>query len=221
VPLNGQSEHLERASLAYAEQLKRRCAGSDGAIAYFKAHGVTPDMAEAYRLGLVSVPEKGDEMFISRLSIPYLTRNGVVSVKFRRLTEHGKKYLYPSGTKHRLYNTEAWFTAEDTIGLAEGEIDAIVATSVLGVPTMGIPGVESWEGQAKIWVPILTDFQRVVVFADGDPLNPVTDERPGRKLAEAIKEALTWRVQVIEMPEGDDVSSVVARGDADWIRGKL
>lgn len=193
----------------------------DGAIDYFRAHGVTPEMAAKYRLGIVLNPVSGDEDFAGRISIPYLTPNGVASMKFRAIGNSGLKYLYHKGTKIRLYNTQACFDADDMIGIAEGEVDALVATEVLGLPTLGIPGVEMWKANESHWKPIFKDYQRVVVLADGDPINPNTGLRPGRELGNAIKESLGWRARVIEMPEGDDVSSMVASGRAEEIRERI
>lgn len=178
-------------------------------------------MAAKYRLGVVSQPLPGDEDYAGALSIPYLTRNGVASVKFRMLGDRKPKYLYHSGTKPRLYNPAAYFDADAVIGLAEGEIDAIVATEVIGLPTMGIPGVDTWKAQAAIWKPVFQDFESVILLADGDPVNEKTGLRPGRELGKAVKESLGYRARIVEMPEGEDVSSMVASGRADEIKRRV
>jgi hypothetical protein len=146
------------------------------------------------------------------LVFPYLTRNGVRSLKYRRLTEGKPKNLYIKGITHRLYNPAAYHDASGTIGIAEGEADAIVATEFLDIPTIGIPGVESWKPNRRTWAPIFKNFERVIMFTDGDEINPDTGLRPGEELGKMIVEALGWRVKLVKCPIGEDVSSMVASG---------
>jgi len=182
-------------------------------------HGITFDIAVKYRLGYVGRPLAGDEGFAGALAIPYLSPAGVTSIKFRMLNGDGPKCLHHTGTRARLYNVNSYFAAEDAIGITEGETDAIVATEILGLPSIGIPGAEAWNPRnAEIWKPVFKDFSRVIVLADGDPPNERTGLRPGRELAKRITESLTWRVRVVECPEGFDVSSMVAAGRGEELR---
>lgn len=190
-------------------------------------HGIgSVDIARKYKLGLVIDPiEEGDERFRGMLAIPYLTRNGVKAIRYRNLSNEKPKFAQPEGQGVRLYNTAAYFAEGDVIGLAEGEIDAIAATERLGVPTMGIPGATQWAGKARVWVHIFKDYPLVVMFADGDPEQVITDDagrevrrfRPGRELARTVGESLKWRLKTVEMPEGEDVSSMVAADRIDEI----
>jgi DNA primase len=138
------------------------------------------------------------------LVIPYLTKAGVKAIRFRNLGEGKPKFAQHAGQPARLYNTAAYFKADDTIGLAEGEIDAIAATEYLGVPTIGIPGAEMWTAHRAIWAPIFKNFARVLIFRDGD--------QAGQDLADAVSESLKYRARVISPPSGEDVSSMVAAG---------
>lgn len=174
-------------------------------------HGINDfRTVEKYRLGYVADPLPGDEGFHGRIAIPYLSKTGVVNIKFRRIGEQGPKYLYHPGQKHRLYNTNVYHTAEHTIGLCEGEIDAIVATERLRVPTMGIPGSKAWQGNASSWRPIFKDFRRVFVFADGDDA--------GSNLASEVAESLGFRARVVQCDPGFDVASTVTKGDLDRLQ---
>lgn len=223
VLLSGRKGYLEKASKTYASQLTslKPDADSDGVIGYFRSHGVTFLTAAKYRLGYVGAPLVGDEQFRGSIAIPYLTPSGVSSIKFRRLADDGPKYLYHTGTKPRLYNTIAYFAADDTIGITEGEIDAIVATERLGLPSIGVPGAEMWQENAAVWAPAFKDFSTVIMLADGDPENTKTGLRPGRELGKRIAESLGWRVRVVECPEGEDVSSMVAAGRGEELRMKF
>lgn len=179
-------------------------------------HGIESyPIAEKYRLGVVIEPLTGDEVFSGMLVFPYLTRAGVRALKFRNLGDGKPKNLVPEGQKLRLYNTAAYFDAGEVIGLAEGEADAICATERLGIPTIGIPGVEAWSANRRVWAPLFKNFPRVLVFTDGDPVNANTGLRPGEELGKAIAESLKWRAKIIKCPEGEDVSSMVANGRKD------
>lgn len=175
-----------------------------------------------YQLGYVAEPLKGDYPYTGMLTIPYITQSGVKALKFRRLTGTGPKYGQHEGQRPRLFNPGVYFTADTEVGICEGEIDAIVATTKLGIPSMGVPGVEMWAANAKSWVPIFKDFGRVWIFADGDPLMCMCSPRcpaeclkpvrPGEQLARRIAQSLGWRAQIVWCPEGEDVASMVATG---------
>jgi hypothetical protein len=158
-------------------------------------------IAGKYQLGFVSRPLPGDERFQGMLAIPYLTPAGARGLKFRSLSAGGGKYAKHSGEKNRLYNAPAYFVAGNVIGLSEGEMDAIAATEHLGVPTLGVPGVEGWK---KPWRQVFLDFSQVWVFGDGDT--------PGRDFASEMCEAIGDRARIVQCPDHEDVSSMVAAG---------
>jgi len=200
--------------------------------AYLSKHGIlNRGIWEAYRLGFVSSPLKGDERFTGMLAIPYLTPAGVKALKFRRLVGRGPKYGQHEGQKPRLFNVLAFANATDQIGICEGEIDAIAATEGLHIPAMGVPGVDHWQANAETWAPVFKDFGRVLVFADGDTPrcqcsprckldcpNPV---RPGEVLARRVAQTVGWRAQIIYAPEGEDVASLVAAGRGDVLTNQI
>jgi hypothetical protein len=168
-------------------------------------HGIfSPRIVSTYRLGVVDNPLSGDERFKDMLVIPYLSKAGVKAIRFRNLGEGKPKFAQHAGQSARLYNVAAYFRADETIGLAEGEIDAIAATECLGVPTIGIPGAEMWTAHRAIWAPIFKNFSRVLIFRDGD--------QAGQDLADAVTESLKYRARVISPPAGEDVSSMIAAG---------
>lgn len=160
-------------------------------------------MAIKYRLGFVGKPLPGDERFASMISIPYLAPAGVQNLKFRAWAPGGRKYDQHSGQKGRLFNTGAYFSAGEILGVAEGEMDAMSATEHLGVPTLGVPGVNGWNDD---WGILLKDFTVVFIFADGD--------EPGRDFALQMAERIGWRARVVQCPDGEDVSSMCATARA-------
>lgn len=206
-----QKKYLANASQAYADQLTNL--GRDlpaGVRSYFRDHAITWDIAQKYRLGYVHAPLNGDERFAGMISIPYLTLKGVAALKFRNLTGQGGKYDQHPGQKGRLYNTPAYFAARHAIGIAEGEVDAIAATEHLGLPTLGIPGVQGWKDE---WTPIFKDFTRVYVFGDGDGA--------GQDFAKEMVEIIGWRARMVPVPQGEDISSLAAKSQLDLLTTRI
>lgn len=173
-----------------------------GATRYLKEHAIDQSIAIRYELGFVGDPLPGDERFAGMLSIPYLSPGGVQALKFRNVASTGGgKYAQHHGQKARLFNTLAYFEAGTTVGISEGEMDAIAATERLGIPTLGVPGATNWN---ELWTPLFKDFQKVLIFADGDD--------PGRGFALRIAEQIGWRARIVQCPDGEDVSSLACAG---------
>ena len=176
---------------------------------YLSDHGIgNKYIAEKYKLGVVINPLPGDERFTGWLAIPYQTSRGVKAIRFRNLTPGDKpKFGQHAGQPVRLYNTAAYFAGGRTIGVAEGEPDAIVATEVLGLPTLGIPGAEMWTAHKGVWAPLFKNYQHVLILRDGD--------KAGQDLADAVSATLKLKARVINMPAEEDVSSMVVTGRAE------
>lgn len=183
------------------------------ADSYLVGRGLDLNLAGTYRLGVVAEPEIGHETFSGRLAIPYLTRAGVVNIKFRCI-EHQDckavgcpKYLNlgpPLGTN--IYNTQAFFTETPVIAITEGEIDSMVLHSLVEIPAVAIPGVKNWK---RHYERCFSDFERILVFADGD--------EPGRDFAKHIASVLDG-VTVVRMPDEMDVSTVYQAEGPDGLR---
>lgn len=176
-------------------------------LPYLDGRGISLQAAEEYRLGLVPDGVAGFEQYAGMLAIPYLTRNGPVTFKFRRLDDGKPKYLGLSGRNH-LYNVSALFDATDTLCICEGELDAL-ALSMHGVPAVGIPGANNWQSHYRY---VLSDFSRIVVLCDGD--------EPGRGLGKLLQEKVDARP--VHLPDGMDVSDMLMQPDGlEWIRERL
>lgn len=220
--MNSHDRYLAKASKMYHNQFRygeRTSAGhlvTNAGKKYLSEHGIGGwHIVRKYGLGVVIEPMQGDENFTGMLVFPYITPHGVRSMKFRRLDEGKPKNMQHSGQAGRLYNSNAYFDAGDVIGIAEGEADAIAATECLNIPTVGVPGAEHWVSHRKVWAPIFKNFLKVLVFTDGDPVNPQTNLRPGEEMGKAIAESLGWRARIIKCPENQDVSSMVAADRAE------
>lgn len=173
---------------------------------YLRSRGITMEAARLARLGVVEEPEIGHETFQGRLSIPYITKTGVVDIRFRSLNPAVEpKYMGMTGADTKMFNVLDIEKAENYIGICEGELDTITMSSLVGIPCIGVPGANSWK---KHYTRLLADFERVFVFADGD--------QPGKEFANSLARELP--VTVIQMPDGEDVNSSYVKHGANYIR---
>ena len=225
-----QDRYLAKAARVYHSQLEvaLRESNANPVVSYLSSHGLpyphpqTERVIREYQLGLVTeAVNENDQRFTGMMAIPYLSPNGPKAIRFRNMRDTGSKIAQRTGQAARLYNTNACLVADDFIGIAEGEIDALVATERMRVPTVGIPGVETWVSNRAVWSTIFKNFTHVYVFTDGDKINEQTGNRPGEELGKAIQEDLGFRAKIIASPEGEDVSSMVASGRMQELLDKL
>ncbi len=197
-----QKELLGKATEKYSQNIYQ-------AEDYLKQRGIPLEVARLARLGVVVEPEVGHEAFIGRLSIPYITKTGVVDLRFRSLNPAVEpKYMGLTGAETRMYNVLDVDKANDIIGVCEGELDTLTMSACVGIPCVGVPGANSWK---KHYTRLLADFQRVFVFADGD--------QPGTEFARSLARELP--VTIVQMPDGGDVNSVYVAEGADFILRKV
>ncbi len=176
---------------------------------YLLGRGVTGEMAQQALLGYCEDPLPGHDQYRGRIVIPYLTPSGVVDLRFRAIDDSNPKYLSLPGHKPRLYNTVALANDPHTVGITEGEFDALVATHVVGVPSVAVPGAQAWSSRRHSR--IFRGYERVLVFADGDD--------PGRQLANQIARDVPQAV-VVDLGDGLDLNEVYLASGVDVIRKK-
>lgn len=197
-----QKELLAKATNKYAASIHL-------ADDYLASRGISHSVARLARLGVVEEPETGHEAFQGRLAIPYITKTGVVDIRFRALNPAVEpKYMGMTGQETKMYNVLDIERAGDWIGVCEGELDTLTLSGLVGIPCIGVPGANSWK---RHYTRMLADFERVFVFADGD--------NPGREFAASLARELP--VTVVSMPDGEDVNSCFVKYGADFIRNKM
>jgi 5S rRNA maturation endonuclease (ribonuclease M5) len=204
-----------RLSSSYRKSLEQWTAKYQGnldfAEDYLTARGIPLEVAASYRLGVVVDPEVGHEMYEGRLVIPYITRAGILDMKFRCVEDHEKcedhqKYLKVTGTTH-LFNVNAFFSLTDYIAITEGELDAITLTALVGIPAIGVPGADIWK---DFYARCFSDYLKVYVVADGDDA--------GRRFAAKMSKELEG-VTPVYCPPGEDVNSLyVQEGRGEILR---
>ena len=197
-----QRESLTRAAKYYHSALHE-------AEEYLAGRGITLEAATRARLGVVLEPLTGHEAYINRLAIPYLTRSGVVDVRFRSLDLSEPKYMGMAGASTHLYNVGALFRASSYICICEGEIDAITLDFVCDIPAVGVPGVNNWK---KHYTRLLADFDKVFLFADGDNAGSDFGKSLSRELGNLV---------VVQMPEGEDVNSMYRLHGSEYFKNKI
>lgn len=197
---------LERATLQYQEHLPV-------AEGYLAGRGISLEFARSSGLGVVADPVPGHEARVGRLAIPYLTDAGPVNMTFRCIRDHNchtsgcKKYLMSEGFKTNLYSVQSLGWASDWIAITEGEIDALSLNSIR-VPAVGVSGAEKWQDH---WENVFEDYSRIYVFTDGDD--------PGKKFGKEMARKLN--AIVIDMPDGEDVNSMLVKQGAEYLRGRI
>jgi hypothetical protein len=203
-----QRKLLDLATERYAGQL-------DLALPYLETRGIDRASALTRGLGVVTDPVVGHQAFMGRMSIPYITQAGTVNMTFRCIKDHDcktvpghKKYLKPKGLETTLYGVADMFKDTLDICLAEGELDAIVLSELVGLPSIGNPGSENWK---PWWTDLLRDFRRVFVYCDGD--------ESGRDMGERVQKELdSMAVVLIHLPDGEDVNSLYLKKGAQHLR---
>jgi DNA primase len=180
---------------------------SEEILSYLESRGIGLDAVAGQALGLVINPDPAHAQYSGWLAIPYLTPTGVVYINFRCLEDHdhdshGGKYQGPTGDTKRLYNVRSLHVANGSVGITEGELDAVVAC-ISGFPCVGVPGATNWK---KHWHRLFEDYDRVIVLGDGD--------KAGRQFANKVAGLLENGV-ARPMPEGHDVNSFVLEQGAE------
>ena len=197
-----QKDLLDKATTKYAGSISQ-------AEDYLRSRGIPLEVARLVSLGVVAEPEVGHEAFTGRLSIPYITKTGVVDLRFRSLNPAVEpKYMGMTGAETKMYNVLDVERAGDYIGVCEGEIDTLTISRCVGIPCVGVPGANSWK---KHYTRLLADFERVFVFADGD--------QPGTEFARSLARELP--VTIIQLPDGQDVNSMYVQEGAGYFHQKM
>ena len=203
VRLSGsQKNFLLQATQRYAAKIEL-------ATEYLLNRQLSVEEASIFHLGVVDDPLPGHDAYKGRLAIPYITPSGVVDIRFRAMHNEDPKYMGLVGAKTTMFNTQACFVADKYICVTEGEFDCIMMSVKTMHPTIGIPGANNWKPH---YAKILDDFDTVIVLADGDAAGLEFGKKISRELG---------NVNIISMPEGEDVNSMMIKKGNDWIDERI
>lgn len=165
-------------------------------------------------LGTVTKGSAQWRPYLGMLSIPYVTRTGVVGMKFRRLSGEGVKYLAPAGQPTWVYNAHTLTELADVVAVCEGELDAAVCEGVLGIPAVGIPGVNNWKTHMRR---LFAGQSRVLVIGDNDA-DKADGSNPGKEFTRRVTEDLADVTEPVpvELPQtGDLTDYLLGSGSAE------
>ncbi|WP_433332568.1 toprim domain-containing protein [Spirillospora sp. CA-294931] len=193
---------MEKASRRYHEGI------TPEGVEYLTGRGISPEMIERFRLGVVCDPLPGHEKYQGMLCIPYLTKYGAVTLRFRRLGESGEKYLTMPGDIPRIFNSQALERGTRGICVTEGELDCIIAETC-DLPCIGLPGATSWQ---PVWAYLLEQYDQVMLLQD--------DDEAGEKMATALGKPLRSNLRPVVM-NGGDVNSFFQENGREALRGKV
>ena len=197
-----QRQFLLQATQRYASKIEL-------AKDYLSSRQLSVEEANTFHLGVVEDPLPGHEAYKGRLAIPYITPSGVVDIRFRAMSNEEPKYMGLVGAKTTMFNTQACFVADKYICVTEGEFDCIMMSVKTMHPTIGIPGANNWKSH---YAKILDDFDVVIVLADGDPAGLEFGKKISRELG---------NVNIISMPDGEDVNSMMIKMGSEWLDGRI
>ena len=195
-------QFLLQATHQYASQIHL-------AAEYLATRNLSVEEAQRFHLGVVKDALPGHEQYTGRLAIPYITPSGVVDIRFRAISNADPKYMGMPGAKTSMFNAQVVLTASDYICVTEGEIDCITMSVKTNHPAIGIPGANNWK---PFYSKILDDFDTVIVLADGDSAGMDFGKKVSRELG---------NVNIVQMPEGHDVNSIVMLEGAEFINERV
>ena len=199
---SSQKNFLLQATQKYAAKIEL-------AEEYLLSRQLSVEEAKVFHLGVVEDPLPGHDAYRGRLAIPYITPSGVVDIRFRGIHNEDPKYMGLVGAKTTMFNTQACFVADKYICVTEGEFDCIMMSVKTMHPTIGIPGANNWKPH---YAKILDDFDTVIVLADGDAAGLEFGKKISRELG---------NVNIVSMPEGEDVNSMMIKKGSDWIDERI
>jgi len=196
-----------------AEATGRYSAAFEGSLAaeYLLGRGISLEVAQSFQLGYVHQPAEGHDLFRGRVAIPYLTPTGVSCIRFRDLDpETTRKYDQEAGARTPLFNVRDLHRSEPWIAVCEGELDTVVMSGVLGVPAVGVPGVEHWDKNGEVWSRLLQDYDSVFIVLDPD--------KAGKKFIPRIA-SMVQNPVVVNLPA--DVNDTAQEHGPEWVLEKM
>ena len=192
---NAQSKLLLEAAQRYAQEI------SPEALAALGERGISEQVAARYMLGTVTDPINGHEMQEGWISIPYITANNhCVGFKFRRIDEGKPKYGSPTGQKAHLYNVSDILIDSPYIVICEGEFDTIITSGVLGIPAVGVPGVQAWKSH---FPKLFNGYSTVYIVGDNDIKEDGSN--PGAEFSKRVANEVLNSV-IVTLPPGMDIN---------------
>ena len=207
---NVQSKLLQEAAQRYAQEI------TPEVLVALDERGISEQVAARYQLGTVVDPLNGHEMHEGWISIPYITATGsCVGFKFRRIDDGKPKYGSPTGQKAHLYNVTDVTIMSPYIVVCEGELDTVITSGVLGIPAVGVPGVQAWKPH---FAKLFGGYETVYVVGDNDIKEDGSN--PGAEFSKRVASEVL-NSQIVTLPPGMDINDYYLAHGADATRALL
>lgn len=192
---NVQSKLLTEAAQRYAQEI------SPEAIVALLERGISEEVAARFQLGTITDPINGHEMYDGWISIPYITAlDQCVGFKFRRLDDGKPKYGSPTGQKAHLYNVTDILLQSPFIVVCEGELDTVITSGMVGIPAVGVPGVQAWKPH---FAKLFNGYDTVYVVGDNDIKEDGSN--PGAEFSKRVASEILNSV-IVTLPPGMDIN---------------
>jgi DNA primase len=205
-----QSKSLLEAAQRYAQEI------TPEVLVALDERGISEKVAARYHLGTVVEPANGHEMHEGWISIPYITASGsCVGFKFRRTDDTKPKYGSPTGQKAHLYNVTDVIIMSPYIVVCEGELDTVITSGVLGIPAVGVPGVQAWKPH---FAKLFGGYETVYVVGDNDIKEDGSN--PGAEFSKRVANEIL-NSQIVTLPPGMDINDYYLAHGADATRALL
>lgn len=195
---------MAEASLLFQNQMDQE------GLSYLSGRGIDSATAKEFQLGRVVDPPPEYRMYRGRIAFPVLKKVGVTGFSFRCISDHSCKELghskYITKGTQQIYNVKDLENSDRVIAICEGQPDTAILSGVVGIPAVGIPGVQSWKGHPW-WGSLFSGFRRVLYFGDNDFGKA---RNYGSELGELILSDLpqTEFMAIPDPPEGEDKMDV-------------
>lgn len=203
-----QSENVRRLLNEATESYQKQLAGSPAEEYLMEERGYSREVLQSFQIGFVGKPELGDDIYRNRISIPFITKTGVVAIQFRSIGPEKPNRFLMRGSNKRIFNPTVLLYPHRRVYLCEGPTDTMTVAQ-LGLPAIGIPGVDNW---SSVFARALRN-RRVIVLADGD------DEGQGQKFAREVSTDVDDCATVLF--EGMDVNRYRMEYGLDALREKI
>lgn len=167
-------------------------------LEWLHQRGLKDEFIEKYHFGYVR-----EGYFANSISIPIL--DGLAhyrTARFRRLTGE-PKYDHPKGERAHLFNISS--VKHRTIYITEGEFDATILEQT-GRPAVGVPGINNFREEWR-WLFVGNDI-RIIFDSEKPDSQAFKDVRQALGRIVRQLEPLAEKIEVIELPVGEDVSSL-------------
>jgi len=208
--LNAQSKLQLEAAQRYAQEI------TPEALVALEERGISELVAAKFQLGTVTDPLNGHEQYAGWISIPYITALGhCVGFKFRRIDAGLPKYGSPTGQKAHLYNVTDTTVLSKHIVVCEGELDTVIVSGVLGIPAVGVPGVQTWKPH---FAKLLSGYDTVYIVGDNDVKEDGSN--PGADFSKRVSQEVL-NGQIVHLPAGMDINDYYLAHGADATKALL